>query len=43
MRVCYEERTGSVTSRAGLPYALIWVAVVGGRIYFASLSEPDLA
>ncbi|MEV0405367.1 hypothetical protein [Actinoallomurus sp. NPDC050550] len=35
MRVYHDDRTGKVTSRAGLPYALIWIAVVGGRIYFA--------
>jgi hypothetical protein len=35
MRVFYHEETGKVTSWAGLPYALIWIAVVGSRIYFA--------
>jgi len=35
MRVFYNEQTGRVTSWAGLPYALIWIAVVGSRIYFA--------
>ena len=35
MRVFYHEQTGKVTSWAGLPYALIWIAVVGSRIYFA--------
>ena len=35
MRVSCDEQTGTVTSWAGLPYALIWLAVVGGRIYFA--------
>jgi hypothetical protein len=35
MRVFYNEQPGKVTSWAGLPYALIWIAVVGGRIYFA--------
>ena len=35
MRVFRHEETGKVTSWAGLPYALIWVAVVGSHIYFA--------
>src|SRR5271154_4428083 len=35
MSVFVDGRTGQVTSRAGLPYALLWIAVVGARIYFA--------
>ena len=35
MRVSYDEQTGKVTSWAGIPYALIWIAVVGSRICFA--------
>jgi len=35
MSVFLDRRTGKVTSRAGLAYALLWIAVVGGRIYFA--------
>ena len=35
MRVSCDEQTGKVISWAGIPYALIWIAVVGSRIYFA--------
>jgi hypothetical protein len=35
MSVFVDGRTGTVTSRAGLPYALLWIVVVGARIYFA--------
>ena len=35
MRVRQDTSTGTAVSKAGLPYALIWIAVVGGRIYFA--------
>jgi branched-subunit amino acid ABC-type transport system permease component len=35
MRVFRDRESGQVMSRAGLGYALVWVAVVGGRIYFA--------
>jgi hypothetical protein len=35
MRVFTDERTGRVASRAGLGYALFWIAVVGARIYFS--------
>ena len=35
MRVFRDKETGKAMSWAGLPYALIWIAVVGARIYFA--------
>lgn len=35
MRVFRDKETGKAMTWAGLPYALIWIAVVGGRIYFA--------
>ena len=35
MRVSSDGRTGAATSWAGVPYALVWIAVVGGRLYFA--------
>jgi hypothetical protein len=35
MRVFRDTETGTAMTWAGLPYALIWIAVVGARIYFA--------
>ncbi|MBO0803533.1 MAG: hypothetical protein J2P25_10740 [Nocardiopsaceae bacterium] len=35
MRVSADPRTGKPSSRAGVPYALAWVIVVGARVYFA--------
>ena len=34
MQVSFDEGTDRVISQAGLPYALVWMAVVGARIYF---------
>jgi hypothetical protein len=34
MHVDYDGQAGSAISRAGLPYALVWLAVTAGRIYF---------
>ncbi|HEY9244882.1 MAG TPA: hypothetical protein VIP48_23025, partial [Streptosporangiaceae bacterium] len=35
MRVSCDGQTGQVSTWAGAPYALIWIAVVGGRVFFA--------
>jgi hypothetical protein len=35
MRVFREAGTGKVMSSAALPYALVWIVVVGARIFFA--------
>ena len=40
MRVFRDGQTGRAMTWAGLPYALIWIAVVGARIYFAYGSTP---
>ena len=34
MRVVPGQRPGSVVTHAGAPYALLWIAVVGARIFF---------
>lgn len=39
MRVYPHERSGKVVTRGGLAYALLWIAVVGGRMYFAYGSQ----
>jgi hypothetical protein len=35
MRVSRDGESGKVVSRAGMPYAAVWVLVVGARLFFA--------
>jgi len=37
--VSADPRSGLVTSRGGVPYALTWIVVVGARIFFAYGSQ----
>jgi hypothetical protein len=39
MRVYPHERSGKVVTHAGLPYALLWIAVVAARIFFSYGSQ----
>jgi hypothetical protein len=39
MRVYPHQRSGKVVTHAGLPYALLWAAVVGARIYFTYAAQ----
>jgi F0F1-type ATP synthase membrane subunit c/vacuolar-type H+-ATPase subunit K len=39
MRVYSRDRSGKVVTTAGLPYALLWIAVVATRIFFSYGSQ----
>lgn len=39
MRVYPHEESGKVVTHAGLPYALLWIAVVAARIFFSYGSQ----
>ena len=39
MRVFFDDRSGRAATFAGLPYALLWVVVVGARLWFAYGSQ----
>ncbi len=39
MRVYPHGRQGKVVTHAGLPYALLWIAVVGARLYFTYAAQ----
>jgi len=41
MRVFADNRSGKVTTHAGLPYALFWMAVVGARLWFSYASQHE--
>jgi hypothetical protein len=39
IHVRHDASTGKIISAAGLPYALVWIVVVGARIFFAYGSQ----
>jgi hypothetical protein len=43
VRIGRDARTGALTMRAGTAYALVWTAVIGGRIAFAYGAEHTFA